>query len=213
MKKEFAVRPEAITEQKCRDYGNFSWHDFVTAIPTPLFVVTGWKSNGKANACMQSWAAMAGGAPDNYVCILSKVSKSGHMYKSLKETGVCVLNFPSGDIIDCCWKTIENNQFDADEITSSGLTVESAVAVDAPRIVECFLNIECEMLWEHELYDGSRDMTVALKTVHICMDDDRYDQNKLGRFGKAGYQFFSHCPTDPETGKEDSVELISFECI
>ena len=210
-KKEFPVRPKTITEQKCWDYGDFAWQDFITAIPMPLFVVTGWKSNGKENACMQSWAAMVGGAPDNYVCILGKVVKNGHMYQSLKETGVCVLNYFSEDISEQCWKTIQNNQFETDEITASGLTAEKAVKVNAPRIRECFLNIECEFLWEHELFDGSRDMTVALKAVHICMDGERYDQGKLGRFGKTGYQFFMHCPTNPDTGKEDSAGKITWE--
>jgi flavin reductase (DIM6/NTAB) family NADH-FMN oxidoreductase RutF len=164
---------------------------------------------------MQSWAAMVGGAPDNYVCILSKVLKNGHMYQSLKETGVCVLNFPSSDVIDRCWTTIKNNHFETDEITVSGLTAEKAVKVNAPRIKECFLNIECELLWEHELFDGSRDMTVALKAVHMSMDSERYDQSKLGRFGKTGYQFYPHCPTNPDTGKEEgdgySTVQITFE--
>ena len=133
------------------------------------------------------------------------------MYQSLKETGVCVLNFFSEDISEQCWKTIQNNQFDTDEITASGLTPEKAVKVNAPRIKECFLNIECELLWEHELFPGSRDMTVALKTVNICMDSERYDQSKLGRFGKTGYQFFIHCPTNPDTGMEDPTGKITWE--
>ncbi|MCL2774754.1 MAG: flavin reductase [Oscillospiraceae bacterium] len=205
MKKEFPTRPDTITTQKCIDYGGFAWHDFVTAIPTPLFLVTGWKSNGKENACMQSWLAMVGGGPDDFVCIIGKVPKNGHMYKSLKETGVCVLNFFSGDIFEQSWKTVENNQFETDEITASGLTAEKAVKVNAPRIKECFLNIECEFIWEHELFEGSNDMTVALKSVHVCMDSDRYDQSKLGRYGKTGYQFHFHCPTNPDTGEIQNV--------
>jgi len=203
VKKEFSERPEAITEKKCWDYGDFAWHDFVTALPSPLFVVTGWKPNGKENACLQSWATMAGGAPDNYVCILGKVSKTGHMYQSLKETGVCVLNFPSRNEMNRCWQTIKNNQFETDEITACGLTAEKAVKVNAPRIKECFLHIECELLWEHALFKGSRDKTVALKAVHMGMDRDRYHQNALGRYGKTGYQFHLHCPTNPETGAEE----------
>lgn len=65
---------------------------------------------------------------------MSAVSKSGHMYQSLKETGVCVLNFPSYDIYDRCIKTIEHNEFETNEITAAGLTAERAVKVNAPRI-------------------------------------------------------------------------------
>ena len=211
MKKDFSTRPNAITEQWCKDSGGFSWQDFVTAIPLPIFVVTGWKSNGKENACLQSWSTFVGGGADDFVCIMGKVAKGGHMYQSLKETGVCVLNFFSNDEYDCCVKTIGNNQFETDEITASGLTAEKALKVNAPRIKECFLNIECELLWEHELLAGSHEMTVALKAVNICMDNDRYDQNKLGRYGKTGYQYQIHCPTHPETGIITHMGSVTLE--
>lgn len=123
------------------------------------------------------------------------------MYQSIKETGVCALNFPSADRYSRCIKTIGNNQFETDEITASGLTAEKAVKVNAPRIKECFHNIECEFIWEHELFKGSRELTIALKAVNICMDSDRYDQSKLGRYGKTGYLFQIDGPTNPETGE------------
>ena len=211
MKKEFSARPEAITEQWLEACGGFSWYDFVTAMPSLVFLVTGWKPNGKENACLHSWSTFAGGGADDFICILSKVYKGGHMYQSLKETEVCVLNFPSIDVYDRCVKTIRNNQFETDEITASGLTAENAVKVNAPRIKECFLNIECEFLWEHELFEGSYEMTVALKTVNICIDSDRYDQSKLGRYGKTGYQFQIHNPTNPETGEIAHMGPITLE--
>ena len=206
MKKDFSARPEKITEPCC------TWQGFLTAIPSLVFVITGWKSNGKENACLQSWSAFVGGGKDEFVCILGAVSKSGHMYQSLKETGVCVLNFPSYDIYDRCIKTIGNNEFETDEITAAGLTAEKAVKVNAPRIKECYLNIECEFLWEHELFEnvgffGNQDVTVALKVVNISMESDRYDQSKLGRYGKTGYLYQIDQPTNPETG-EKTPEMV-----
>lgn len=47
MKKEYSAIPESMRDMKT--YG-FSWMDFVTAIPSPLFVVTSYKSNCKPNA-------------------------------------------------------------------------------------------------------------------------------------------------------------------
>lgn len=134
MKKDFPTRPETISEQYCEAVGGFSWYDFVTAMPSLVFVVTGWKSNGKENACLQSWSTFVGGGTDDFICIMSKVNKGGHMYQSLKETGVCVLNFPSNDVYGRCAKTIGNNEFETDEITAAGLTAERAVKVNAPRI-------------------------------------------------------------------------------
>ena len=44
-------------------------------------------------------------------------------------------------------------------------------------------------------------MTIALKAVNISMDSDRYDQNKLGRYGKTGYLYQIDNPSNPETGE------------
>lgn len=203
MKKEICLteRPDNFTDEYLRCCGNMSWYDFVVGMPSLVFVVTGWKSNGKENACLQSWTSFVGGGADTYICVLAKVNKNGHMYQSLKETKGCVLNFPSNDIYDRCVKTIGNNGFDTDEITAAGLTVENAMKVNAPRVKECFLNIECEFLWEHELFEGSGEVTVALKAVHVCMDDEHYDQRKLGRYGKSGFLFQIDRPANPETGE------------
>ena len=123
MKKDFFARPQKITEPWC------AWQGFLTAMPSLVFVVTGWKPNGKENACLQSWASFTGGGKDEFICIIGAVSKTGHMYQSLKETGVCVLNFPSYDIYERCIKTIGNNDFETDEIAAAGLTAEKAVKV------------------------------------------------------------------------------------
>lgn len=217
MKKEIPIfeRPEKLagydTEQYLKFCGNLSWYDLVTAMPSLVFVVTGWKSNGKENACLHSWSSFMGSGVDNFICILGKVNKGGHMYQSLKETKVCVLNFPSGEIYDRCIKTIGNNQFETDEITASGLTVEKAAKVNAPQIKECFLNIECEYLWEHELFEGSKEVTVALRAVNICMDSEYYDQTKLGRYGKKGFLFYIDQPTNPETGEITTINYGTLE--
>lgn len=207
MKNEISIfeRPESLNGYDTKQYleacGNLSWYDLVTAMPSLVFVVTGWKSNGKENACLHSWSSFAGSGADNFICIMGKVDKGGHMYQSLKETQVCVLNFPSKDIYDRCIKTIGNNEFETDEITASGLTAEKASKVNAPRIKECFLNMECEFLWERELFEGSKEVVVGLKAVNICMDRERYDQSAFGRYGKNGYLYQIDQPTNPETGE------------
>ncbi len=217
MKREISIfeRPEKIagydSEQYLAACGNLSWYDFVTAIPSLVFLVTGWKSNGKENACLHSWSSFVGSGADNFICILGKVNKGGHMYQSLKETRVCVLNFLSNDISDRCMQTIQNNQFETDEITASGLTAEKASKVNAPRIKECFLNIECEYLWEHELFEGSNEVAIALKAVNICMDSQRYDQNEQGRYGKNGYLYYIEQPTNPDTGEITPISFGTLE--
>lgn len=200
MKKEFAERPEKMTKLWPGELTSFSWEDFVTAIPSPLFVVTTYKSNGRENACLQSWSTFVGDS-GVFVCLLGSVSRRGHLYRSLQESGCCVLNFPSRDIYGKCYRTIENNDWEKDEITLSGLTAERAVSVNAPRIAECFLNIECELLWVREHFPASRDVTVALKATHIAMDSSHFDEGQLGRYGKTGYMYNLHAPCNPDTGE------------
>lgn len=195
MKKEFDKFPEAFAGQEL--YG-FSWLEHTAAVPSPLVVVTTYKSNGKPNATMQSWCTLVG--EEGYHCILSSVHKSGHLYRSLKETGCCVVNFPSADIIEKCMDTIKNNGFETDEITASGLTAELS-RVNAPRIRECFLNMDCVLEWEHDLSDEGVHASVCLRVVGICMDDSRYDDNALGRYGETGYLYNIHSPRNPETGE------------
>ncbi len=217
MKKEVSIlnKPEKLAGYDIEQYvaycGNLSWYDFVTSMPQLVFVVTGWKSNGKENACLHSWSSFMGSGLDNFICILGKVNKGGHMYQSLKETKVCVLNFPSYDIYDRCVKTIGNNQFETDEITASGLTAEKAAKVNAPQIKECFLNIECEYLWEQELFEGSQEVAIAVRAVNICMDSEYYDQTKLGRYGKSGFLFYIDQPTNPETGEITTINYGTLE--
>lgn len=200
MKKEFSSQPTTYKDEYPGELSAFAWHDFLTAIPSPLFLVTTYKDNGKQNACMQSWSTFVGDAGE-FICIIGSVSKTGHLYKSLLQTKECVLNFPSSDIYGKCEMTIKNNGYEDDEITQSGLTAERAKTVNAPRIKECFLNIECELLWEKEHFAGSRDVTIALRAKHIAMDDDHYDENKKGRYGKSGYIYNIHSPRNPNTGE------------
>lgn len=205
MKSEYSTIPESM---KNMDTYGFSWMDFVTAIPSPIFVVSSYKSNGKPNACLQSWACFSG-SPGGFYAILSNVNKYGHMYQSIKETGIAVLNFPSADIYDKCTATISNNGFDIDEITSSGLTVEQASCVNAPRIKECFLNLECRFLWEHELKAGESPVLLCLEVVNIAADDIHLDEFSQGRYGDKGYLYNVHYPVYPETFNGRSHDWIA----
>lgn len=199
MKKEYSSIPNSMKDMET--YG-FSWMDFITAIPSPLFVVTTYKSNGKPNACLQSWACF-NGSPNGFYAILSSVNKSGHLYKSITERKEAVLNFPSDDWYDKCLDTIRNNGFENDEITMSGLTPQPASIVDAPLIKECFLNLECRYLWEREIVEGSTQVLMCLEVVNICIDETYLDEKSKGRYGDTGYLYNVHYPINPEnfTGK------------
>jgi flavin reductase (DIM6/NTAB) family NADH-FMN oxidoreductase RutF len=210
MKQEFFTQPPTFKEEWPGELTSFSWEDFLTAIPSPIFLVTTYKDNGKPNACLQSWSTFAGDA-GKFICILGSVSKGGHLYQSLLHTKECVLNFPSSDIYDKCSATIRNNGYEDDEITQSGLTIEPAQTVNAPRVAECFLNLECELLWEKEHFAGSRDVTICLQVKHTAMDSAYYDEDQKGRYGKTGYIYNIHSPRNPDTGQVYETSLGALE--
>ncbi|HRX41533.1 MAG TPA: flavin reductase [Clostridia bacterium] len=209
MKKEFYRKPEKITEKWPGELEMFAWEDFLTAIPSPIFLATSYKQNGRENACLQSWATFVGNN-ESLFCILAAVNRNGHFYESLTRSGVCVLNFASAEYYDKCMATITNNGMDDDEITKSGFTSEPAITVNAPRIAECFLNIECELAWQRELQEGSPSMTIALKSRHITMDESHYNESLKGRYGKTGYIYNIHSPRNPDTGQslDDSLGIL-----
>lgn len=193
MKHQYYTTPEAM--KKLESFG-FSWLEFVTSIPVPMFLITSYKSNGKSNACMQSWASFTTG--DNgkrFFAILSSVNKNGHLYKTLQEKKCAVINFMSADLYDKSMETIKNNQFEADEISESGLTAVSAEKVDAPMIDECFMNLECVFSWEKEIVPGDNHVIVCLEILNVHLDEAHLDN----RVEENGIIYNIHHPINPET--------------
>lgn len=203
MKREYSKQPETMKDMK--KWG-FSWADYVTAIPAPLFLVTSYKSNGLPNASLCSWACFNGNEGGFYA-ILSRVHKSGHLYQTIHETREAVLNFPSAEVYEKCYATISHNGFDEDELTGSGLTAEPAVVVHAPRVKECFLHIECRFLWEKELKAGDEYVLMCLEAVHIGMDDEHLDEGQKGRFGETGYLYNIRRTVNPEKIDDRQSEI------
>jgi len=205
MRRDYCAIPPSM--EHMQTYG-FSWMDFVTAIPAPLFVVTSYKSNGQPNACLQSWTCFNGDG-NGFYAILSSVNKAGHLYQTVTQTGEVVLNFPSADIYPLCMETIKNNGFEDDEITLSGLTAEPAPTVNAPRIKECFLTLDSRFLWEREITEGSSHILMCFEVTNIGIDTAHLDEAGQGRYGETGYLYNVHYPVNPETFQGKSHDYIA----
>ena len=126
-----------------------------------------------------------------------------HTYANILRDKEFVVNFPAIDIFPRCYKTIENNGEETDEITTVGLTVEPSQVIDAPRIKECFLNLECRLAWHRLLHEGSLWSVFSGEVVHVAIDNEVVQSGAYLRYGKGGYIFNLHSPTDPMTGQED----------
>ena len=208
MKKSYQEMPESLKGT----YGEFSrafgfcWKEFVMTVPSPMFLVTTYKSNGEPNACMQSWAAFTSANKGNgFYAILGSVNKSGHLYQSLQEKKEAVINFFSENLYDACMATIRNNQFDADEITASGLTAEKAKWVDAPYVSECFMNLECRYCWEKEIAPDDDHVMICLEVVGAHIDEDAL----ADKTGDAGLVYYAHYPMNPEKVAEKACDYVA----
>lgn len=200
MKLEFSAAPASL---EGRNMYGFDWKEHVCAIPAPLVTVTTYKPDGKTNATMQSWLCFTN--EDGFYCIFGSVNRHKHMYQTLKQRRALVINFPSADNYKACYRTIRHNRMEDDEIIAAGLTAEPAGMVDAPRIRECALNLECEFVWEKELVPGGNSMVVCVKVVNVVMDERWFDEHQQGRYGETGYLYNIHSPINPVTGEESEI--------
>ncbi len=190
MKQDFKECPGSIDESKL--FGFKSWQEHVAGVVSPLAAVSGYKANGRSNLTMESWCAVHGDR-----IVFASVERGSHLYGILRERGEAVVNFPTAGCFNRCMRTIELNGWDEDEIESAGLTAERAVEVDAPRVAECPLSLECRVLWEHEAGPGSSDVTVCLKIVNVAIDQE---------LCKEGLLYNIRSRSDIETGVKTGPE-------
>lgn len=207
MKNHYRDMPEAMKGtfgDFSRSFG-FCWKEFVMTVPSPLFLVTTYKSNRQTNACMQSWAAFTSADHGKgFYAILASVNKNGHLYRSLSETREAVVNFMSAEHYEACMATIGNNRFEDDEIAASGLTAEKAFWVNAPMVSECFMNLECRYLWEKEIVAGDDHVMICLEVIgaHISRE------SLADKTGDHGLLYNIHHPIDPENVRKTAHDYV-----
>jgi len=214
MKYEFDnTKPEVFSTTWDGQYEIFNWMEFLIGVPMPIFLITTYKENGLPNACLHSWSTFTGEGGGHF-CIMGGVPMDyGHTIRDIMRNKEFCINFPNRDIWEQCKKTIENNKDELDEIVESGLTVEKATSINAPRIKECFLNLECTLEWIKPLYEESRYCIVCGRIKHIAMDEEYFDENERGRYGENGFIFNIHSPKNPLTGEglEDRLGYIEYK--
>jgi flavin reductase (DIM6/NTAB) family NADH-FMN oxidoreductase RutF len=170
MKHEIPVgTPENLQEIWPGSYNLFSWLEYAVTIPYPMFLITTRKANGKPNACLHSWGFLAGDR-DHYTAVLGLLDYY-HTYENILREGEWCLNYPSVEDWEKCFQTIHVNEAENDEITDAGLTVEPAQVIQAPRIAECLIHLECRLDWQRPLCAGSQWQLVSGRVVHAALDE------------------------------------------
>ncbi len=199
MKIECSKQPENYLEFYPGQHEIFSWMEYVSAIPQTMNIVTTFKKNKKANANLTAWSTYTGDR-DGYYVILSLMSNC-HTTKNILRNKGFIVNFPSQKDWKECWATVTNNSEDNDEIIDAGFTFEKGLTVNAPRIKECFLNLECTLDWDRPLHENSHWHIFAGKVKHVAIEKDCLENYQ--RYGGNGFITNLHGPLNPTTGKQD----------
>jgi flavin reductase (DIM6/NTAB) family NADH-FMN oxidoreductase RutF len=201
MKQEISItQPEYLVEDWPGKYEVFSWLEYIVTVPNPIFLITTRKANGAPNANLHSWGLLIG-EKGNYTSLVALLNNT-HTYENILREGEWCVCFPSFQYYDQCFETIRINAPDNDEITGAGLTIESPKTVQAPRIAECLVNLECQLAWHHPLYENSQWHLFAGRVIHLAMDETAMVPNPVERIQNLELMYNIRCTVHPLTGEQ-----------
>ena len=103
-------------------------------------VSTAWR--GRADIMAMSWHMMMEFEPPLLGCI---ISARNHMFDLLEASKECVINIPTVDLakkVVACGNTSGRK---IDKFKTFDLTPVTSARVKAPRVEECYANLECKV--------------------------------------------------------------------
>lgn len=110
--------------------------------PGPIVLVSSqWK--GKTNIMTMGWYTIMEFTPSTIGCM---ITSSNHSYNMIRNSGECVINIPTADMIDTVIGIGNSTGSRLNKFRKFGLTAEDAEMVKAPLIKECYANFECRVM-------------------------------------------------------------------
>ncbi len=207
MKIEIGItQPDFLIEDWPGKYDIFSWLEYIVTVPNPIFIVTTRKANGASNANLHSWGLLVG-EKDNYSSLLAMLDTT-HTYTNILREGEWCVCFPSFQHYPQCSETIWQNKPDNDEIIDAGFTVELPQTVQAPRIAECSINLECRLEWHHPLYEKSHWHLFAGRVSHLAMEETVMVPEPAERLRIMGLMYNIRSTVNPLTGEQYGLNTI-----
>ena len=201
MKHEINIaQPEYLIEDWPGKYEVFSWLEYIVTVPNPIFIITTRKSNGAPNANLSSWGFFIG-EKGNYSSLIAILDQS-HTHDNILREGEWCIGFPSFEHYPQCFETIHCNAADNDEITTAGLTVEPAQVVQAPRIAECSITVECRLEWHRPLYEKSPWHLFVGRVVHLAVEEEVMVPDPVERMRVMELMYNVRSTVHPITGQQ-----------
>lgn len=146
--------PKIVDEAWKDEFYIFHWLYHVINHPNFMFYITTYKDNGKNNVCLHAWGYVDSD-PNQATYFITSLNKHGHTYQNISREGVFCINYQTHEHPGLR-TTVRHNSYEDDEIGASGLTAEKCVRINAPRIGECGLHLECSLLWERDIPQSNK---------------------------------------------------------
>lgn len=204
------AKPMYLIECWPGQYDIFSHLEFVSGVPSVLFLITTLKENGKPNVCLHAWSTFSGDSGGFYA-IMSGLMQSTHTYKNILRDKQFCINFLTSDYYDNCIKTIGENGDDTDEIYAGGFTAEPAKLVKPPRIHEAFLTYECTLESCFDLSGKGINAMIIGKVRQAAIAENYNGMDAI--LGKSNFMFNIHSPKNPMTGEGERSALAKLQPI
>ena len=109
--------------------------------PGPVVLLTTARK-GRASVMTMSWHMMVDFEPPLIACIVSEANFS---FAALRAARECVIAIPARRLAKTVVGVGNVTGRDVDKFSTFGLTRVPATRVAAPRIAECFANLECRV--------------------------------------------------------------------
>ena len=166
------------------------FHHFETTagIPSVLFAITTWKENRKPNICFHAWSCFHGDRTA-FFAVMGNLYQHTHTYANIKRDECFCINFLPISYYDRLVRTIDQNDYEADEFQIGDFTLSDGHAIHAPVIEEAPVNIECKVKSIQEL--GSHHMFLAEVTA-VQVDETYMDEKGKFDLNRTGLIAYSH---------------------
>jgi flavin reductase (DIM6/NTAB) family NADH-FMN oxidoreductase RutF len=116
----------------------------------------------------------------------------------------------SAQYYDACYETVFHNAEDIDEIAVGGFSAEPARQIEAPRIQEAFLSLECALESETDLSKNGISSLIIGRVVSAAIDED-YVNGSEGKYGRDGFMFYLNELKDFASGNQGERKVASLQ--
>lgn len=166
--------------------GKLNFKGSVMLNPTPVVLVTSKNNDDKVNVFTVGWVST--------VCTKEPIIAMGIRperlsYEYIKESGECVINLPTRDMVKFVDFVGVRSGRKVDKLKHFGYKLNKGEAISTPSIDKCPVALECKVksitpLGTHDLF--------LLEVINIKVDESLIDENNKICFNKANLICYSH---------------------